>query len=252
VATTADRIVLPHDHYADVATPAARSLSRPLAILLAALVAAIAAIATIVVAAELPGGSNTPADGILAATNPPNVQVSALPGVDLRPVTLLPGLSASSGPFPNVDSSISYRGREVGVRLEGRPAGLSVVDHPKLVAGGWVRPGAVVLEQKLAKTSGLRVGDHVRVTTSKGPLTLSVAGIAATAASERYPSESRGLAYVLPETLSRIVPNQATYGSTLLLRLSDAGDTGMVVKSIRARYPGAQVVVHDFKGVRGR
>src|SRR2546428_321222 len=128
---TANRIVLPRDHYADIAPRSARSLSRRLAIVLAALVAAVA---TIAVTAELRGGSQTPADEILAATNPPDVQVSALPGVDLRPVTRLPGLRASSGPFPDVDSSISYRGREVGVRLEGRPASSSVVDHPQLVS----------------------------------------------------------------------------------------------------------------------
>jgi hypothetical protein len=246
---TANRIALPHDHYADIAPRSPRSLSRPLAIVLAALVAAVA---TIAVAAELRGGPHTAADEILAATNPPDVQVSALPGVDLRPITRLPGLDASSGPFPDVDSSISYRGREVGIRLEGRPASSSVVDHPQLVSGEWLRPGAVVLERKLAKTLALRVGEQVRVTTSQGALPLAVAGIAATAASERYPSESRGLAYVLPETLSSIVPNKSTYGSTLLLRLSNTGDTGKMVKSIGARYPGAQVVVHDFKGLRGR
>jgi hypothetical protein len=85
------------------------------------------------------------------------------------------------------------------------------------------------------------------VNTSKGTLPLVIAGTAATTATGRYPGSSQGLAYVLPETLTKIVPNKATYGSTLMLRLSGSSDSAALVESIADRYPGAQVAVVDFR-----
>jgi hypothetical protein len=219
--------------------------------LLVLVAVALAGAAGVVLAADLRGSHKTATQRLLDATNGPDIQLSALPGVDLRLLTDLPGLSASSGPFPDLDTSLHYRGRDVGIRLEGRPESSTLVDHPLLSAGRWVRPGTIVLEQRLAKRLHVVPGDRVRITKATGTLPLIVSGTAATIARERYPSFSHGLGYVLPETLAKVVPNKATYGSTLLMRLSpEASDA--LVEQIKTRFPSPQVVVRDFTGLRPR
>jgi putative ABC transport system permease protein len=245
---TTNRIALPQGRYAPPAPSGVRRASRKLLFTVAILITGAAAVA---LAAALGGGAGSVGQPLAQATNGPDVQVSALPGVDLRPLEGLPALSASSGPFASIDASVAHGGREVGIHLEARSRAAAVVDHPLVVVGGWVRPGAVVLERGLAGRLGLHPGDSVRIAAASGSVRLAVAGIAATTARERYPTASRGLAYVLPETLARVVPNQAAYGSTLLLRLSDRAAAGRIVERIEARYPGRQVSVTDF-GARAR
>lgn len=240
------RIALPRPGYTPAAVGAWR-IGRGLLILLAV---AVASAASVALAAELRGSQKTATQQLLDATDGPDIQLSALPGVDLRQLTDLPGLSASSGPFPDLDTSLLYRGREVGIRLEGRPESSSVVDHPLLSSGRWVRPGGIVLEQHLAKRLHVVPGGRVQITKARGTLPLVVSGTAATIARERYPSFSHGLAYVLPETLGKVIPNKATYGSTLLMRLSpEASDA--LVERIKTRFPSHQVVVR-FTGLRPR
>jgi hypothetical protein len=181
------------------------------------------------------------------ATNGPHVRVSALPGVDLQPLMSLPGLAEASGPFPGVQTSLRHHGRESGVWLEGRAATSSVVDHPLIVSGKWLRPGAVVLDRSLASAIGAGVGDRV---TADG-VSLRVAGITKTAASGRDRNRSEGLGYVLPGTLARIVPDSHTFGSTVMLRISDPDRSGSFVRAIESTYPGAQVVVDDWRRLRG-
>jgi hypothetical protein len=244
---TTNRIALPHGGWADSAASSVGRARRRLLFLVAVLVGSAAAIA---LAAGLRGDTPSLGQPLAEATNGPDIQVSALPGVDLRPLRGLPALSASSGPFASVDVSIAHAGREVGIRLEARPRGASVVDHPLVVAGGWVRPGGIVVEQRLARTMGLRPGDRIEVRGAGGDIPLVVAGVAATTDRERYPTASRGLAYALPETLALVAPSDATHGMTLMLKLSDRAAGEQVVERIEARYPGRQVSVADF--TRGR
>jgi hypothetical protein len=244
-----NRIALPHGPYAGVLRARTWHNWRALAVLLTA-VATTAS--TVVVAAGMGDGAGTTAQRVLAATAGPDLVVSALPGVDLRPLMSSPGVSASSGPFPVADTSIRHRGKEAGVWLEGRPRASSLVDRPLLVAGSWLRPGTIVLEQKLATRLGLRPGDRIQVTTVTGRRALLVSGIAATVASRRHPSSSDGLAYVLPKTLATVVPERAPHGSALLMRVSDNRRSEALVAQIKARYPGAQVTVDDFSALRGK
>jgi hypothetical protein len=177
------------------------------------------------------------------ATNGPHVRVSALPGVDLHPLMSLPGLAEASGPFPGVQTSLRHHGREAGVWLEGRAETSSVVDHPLIVSGKWLRPGAVVLDQTLANAIGAGVGDRV---TADGA-SLRVAGISKTAASGRDRNRSEGLGYVLPGTLAGVVRDSHTFSSTVMLRISDPDRTGTFVRAIESTYPAAQVVVGDWR-----
>jgi putative ABC transport system permease protein len=180
---------------------------------------------------------------IFDRTAGPHVAVSALPGVELGPLTQLPGLSAASGPFKGLDTSIAYRGREAGIHLEGRPSGLSAVDRPLLVAGAWARGRGVVVERGFAQRMGLRPGDRVRVRTTAGSASLTVAGVAVTTAPRRNRLSPAAVGYVRPALLPSIVPNRRTYGSTVMLRLADPKRTGEFARWIESRYPGAQVSV---------
>ena len=218
-----------------------RRLKTQLVLLLAA--AAIVATGLVVVGGR--DGSST-WQHTFDATNGPHVVVSGLPGTDLRPLTRLPGLSESSGPFPGLQASLRHDGREAGVWLEGRSRATSIVDHPLIVSGTWVRPGGVVLDQSLANQLGARAGDRLAV----GDTSVRVAGIAQTSASGRYGSPREGLAYALPATLRKVVPDATTFGSTLMLRLSDADRSGDYAAWIEARYPSAQVTVGDWKSLR--
>ena len=205
----------------------------------------------LVVAATAGGGSSPAGPGLFEATGGPHVQVSALPGADLGPLTRLPGLSAASGPFPGVTTSMRNRGTEAEVWLEARTGRAGAVDHPLQQSGRWLEPGAVVLERSLAQRLGLRPGERVGVTTASGPRSLRVAGVISTSADHRYRGDARGAAagagssvgFVLPRTLRAVAPNARTWSSTLMLRLADPAKTATYVDWIRDRYPGAQVAV---------
>ena len=56
---------------------------------------------------------------LLGATDAPHMQLSVLPGVDPRALAALPGVRASSGPFPGVGTSLRHEGAATGVWLEG-------------------------------------------------------------------------------------------------------------------------------------
>jgi hypothetical protein len=174
-------------------------------------------------------GSGTACVGLSHLTHGPDLRVTAVPGVDLRPVLGLSGLSAASGPYPGVTSSLGHGDTEVSTWIEGRPAVHSAVDQPVLVRGSWARRGGMVVEQGLARRLDLRTGQRVRVATTRGPLALRVTGVAATSSVSRA-AGTPGLAYVLPRDLRRVAPTPV-HGSTVL----------------QHRYPAPQAVVaHSF------
>lgn len=190
--------------------------------------------------------SSTTCESLAHATQGPDLRVTALPGVDLRPVLGLSGLSAASGPYPGVASSMQRGGTEISTWIEGRPARGAAVDRPFLVSGSWTRRGGVVVEQGLARRLGLRTGRRVRVATTGGTLGLRVSGIAATSSVTRARGIS-GLAYVLPRDLRRVAPAPVR-GSTVLLRMGGRDSAGYAAWLAR-RYPGPQAVIaRSFSG----
>jgi hypothetical protein len=214
-----------------IARPAfRRSLLAALALAAAGVAAATLLIAPVSSTACLP---------LAHATQGPDLRVTAVPGVDLRPILALSGLSAASGPYPGVASSIESGGTEVSTWIEGRPARGAAVDRPFLVSGSWARPGGVVVEQGLARRLGLRVGQRARVATTEGMRSLRVTGIAATTSVART-AGTRGLAYVLPRDLRTVAPAPVR-GSTVLLRTG--GDSGVLAGWLAQRYPGPQAVI---------
>jgi hypothetical protein len=184
--------------------------------------------------------SSTTCESLVTATQGPDLRVTALPGVDLRPVLGLSGLSAASGPYSGVASSMQRGGTEISTWIEGRPAHHSAVDRPFIVSGSWTRRGGVVVEQGLARRLGVRTGGRVRVATAGGTIGLRVGGIAATSSVRRARGIS-GLAYVLPRDLRRIAPAPVR-GSSVLLRTA-GHDSAPYAAWLARRYPGPQAAI---------
>ncbi len=209
-------------------TPHAASHRR----LLALVVAVAGATAAAVAITSAVGGTScaTAAD----ATDAPEIRITALAGVDLAPVARLPGVAASSGPYPAVATSLSRGGHERSVRLEARPA---------LGSAGSPRRGSLVVERGLALALALAPGRSVTVTTTAGPRQMRVATIAATSGAGR-------VAYVVPADLERVAPNARVHESTLLLRLEDPERSGRLAAWVSRAYPGPQVRIARVSGAR--
>ncbi len=175
------------------------------------LLAITAATATLTLGLALHGVTSHPYQQTRAATNGPDV-VAQLGGPGAGPhgpgqsneppvagqVKALvhgSGVTGHSGPYPVTGAVVRVRGLTAGAEVEGRDRAPASVDQPKLTAGGWVRPGGVVLERTFADALGVSVGD--RVTLNGRPF--RVAGIAVTAASPPYPNLcSNGCFFALP------------------------------------------------------
>ena len=168
---------------------------RPVEAIMAFLVIAAAA-TTLTAALALSGATNKPYQQTRQATAGPDVVAvypAQLPTTLSGPaptlaspdsLTTSPGVIAHSGPYPTVNSSLSYRGHSVDVIAEGRDQTPVSVDQPKVTQGGWIRPGAVVIERGFADALGVHLGDNVDI----GGQSFPVAGIAVTAAIPAYPS----------------------------------------------------------------
>lgn len=184
--------------------------------------------------------SSTACVPLANVTHGPDLRVTAVPGVDLRPVLGLSGVSAASGPYPGVATSMESGGTEVSTWIEGRPPHGSAVDRPFLVSGSWTRPGGVVVEEQLARRLHLRVGQRARVATTEGTRRMRVAGIAATSSVTRT-AGTRGLAYVVPRDLRSVAPTPV-HGATVLLQ-TGGRDAGVLAGWLAQRYPGPQAVI---------
>jgi putative ABC transport system permease protein len=209
---------------------AARDLRRrPAEALMVFLV--IAAAATILtVAFALSGVTNKPYQQTRLATagpdviaieggGPPSAQPvsSAQRAASVASLTKAPGVTAHSGPYPTAYSAVRFRGHTVDVVAEGRDQAPAPVDQPKVTQGGWIRPGAVVIERGFADALGVHVGDNVRI----GGRSFRVAGIAVTAAIPPYPSSLCHIACPFPTAVGSFgVPNM---GLVWLARSAVAG-----------------------------
>ncbi len=209
---------------------AARDLRRrPVEALMVFLVIAVAA-TTLTVALALSGVTNKPYQQTRLATAGPDVIAiegggpgsaqpvsSAQLAAAVARLTTAPGVIAHSGPYPTAYSAVRFRGHTVDVAAEGRDQALAPVDQPKVTQGGWIRPGAAVIERGFADALGVHVGDSVLV----GGRSFRVAGIAVTAAIPPYPSSLCHVACPFPAAVGSFgVPNM---GLVWLTRSAVAG-----------------------------
>jgi putative ABC transport system permease protein len=183
-----------------VARLAARDLRRHKAQAVLLLLAITAAATTLTLGLALNGVTNHPYQQTRAATNGPDLvaQYGVAAGNNAGPaaaspaqiqaettaLTHLSGVAEYSGPFPVATALLRARGLTVQVIAEGREQATSLVDHPVLTAGSWVRPGGVVLERTFAAALGVGVGGRVTLDGQQ----YTVAGIAVTASTAPYPN----------------------------------------------------------------
>jgi ABC-type lipoprotein release transport system permease subunit len=194
-----------------------------------------AAATTLTVALALSGVTNQPYQQTRLATAGPDVIAveggvsgpgpaqpvsSAQLAATVASLTTAPGVTAHSGPYPTAYSVIRFRGQTVDVVAEGRDRAPAPVDQPEVTQGGWIRPGAVVIERGFADALGVHVGDNVRL----GGRSFRVAGIAVTAAVPPYPSSLCHIVCPFPVTMGSFgVPNM---GLVWLTRSAVAGLAG--------------------------
>jgi ABC-type lipoprotein release transport system permease subunit len=232
---------------------AVRDIRRHKAQAVLLLLAITAATTTLALGLALNGVTNRPYQQTRAATNGPDlvadygVDLTGASGpaaastaqiqADATALTRLGGVAEYSGPYPVASAILRTGNLTVPVQAEGRGQRPASVDQPKLTAGGWVRPGAVVLERTFATALKAGVGD--RITLDGRPFT--VAGIAVTAAAAPYPNcqdtnclftmkTSRslstlntGLAWVTEADARALASPQAPLSYVLNLKLTDPG-----------------------------
>ena len=167
------------------------------------LVAITAGASTLSVALALHGVVSQPYAATRAATAGPDVvaamqmQRTGGPPAQLTALKHAPGVTGSSGPFLLAfPTALEAGGNSDPVIAEGRDTTMAGVDQPKVVAGGWVRPGGVVVERSLADLLDLKVGEWVQLGASNdygsggGQIAMQrfqVTGIAVTAAIQPSP-----------------------------------------------------------------
>ena len=240
---------------------AARDLRRrPVEALMVLLVIAAAA-TTLTVALALSGVTSQPYQQTRLATAGPDVIAvegggpgpaqpvsSAQLAAAVASLTKAPGVTAHSGPYPTAYSAVRFGGHTVDVVAEGRDQAPARVDQPKVTQGGWIRPGAVVIERGFADALGVRVGDNVRI----GGRSFRVAGVAVTAAVPPYPSSlchiacpfpaavgssgvpDMGLVWLTRSAVTGVAGSGAPLAYLLNLKLADPAQAAAFV----AQHPG--------------
>jgi putative ABC transport system permease protein len=230
-----------------VARLVARDLRhRPVQALLL-LLAITAGASTLTVALALHGVASQPYAATRAATAGPDVvaaiqmQRNGGPPSQLTALEHAPGVTGSSGPFLLAfPTALEADGHSDPVMAEGRGTTTAAVDQPKVVAGGWVRTGGVVVERSLADLLGLKVGQWVSLGANGdygsggGPGSVQrfkVTGIAVTAALQPsslsdylHPSgfAEPGLVWVTRPAAARFASAEGgPFGYSLNLRLAD-------------------------------
>jgi ABC-type lipoprotein release transport system permease subunit len=157
------------------------------------LLAITAAATSLTLGLVLHGVTSGPYERTRAATAGPDIVAGVSPGQNpnqpASPANLLAlaksrGVTASSGPFPDLGVTVSANGYAVAAMAEGRDQDPSAVDRPLLTAGTWIRPGSVVLERGFAAALGVQPGQSITLNGRSYP----VSGIAVSAAFPSYPA----------------------------------------------------------------
>lgn len=204
------------------------------------LVAIAAGATTLTLGLVLRGATDDPYARTRAATNGPDVVATLLPGrarsvapAGLAQFTALehaPGVAAGSGPFPVLWALLHWKNATDGAEVEGRgtgpdgsagSSGSAAVDRPKLLEGGWVRPGGVVVEGGFADALGVHVGDRLNL----GGRDLQVVGVAVTAAVPDYPQVC---AFTCVLTIGRYNPGLIWATTDDAARIADAATSSRV------------------------
>ncbi|GAB3576348.1 hypothetical protein GCM10027445_40290 [Amycolatopsis endophytica] len=149
---------------------------------------------------------------------------------ELEALAHSPDVSVRSGPYPIRYASVTVRGQQARVVVEGRDAAPAALDRPLVTSGTWLSDGAVVVERGFAEALGVRAGDRITVAGREFP----VSGIAVTAAHSAFPgaqgtgphggpSDYSGLVWLTQTDTRALSAPQSAPAYTMHLRLADPG-----------------------------
>ncbi|MEU4407108.1 FtsX-like permease family protein [Streptosporangium sp. NPDC023963] len=153
------------------------------------LLAIMAATTTLTLGLVLRDAAGDPYQSTREATGGPDVVASAgkAEGLSaLRELAGAPGVIDHSEPYPVTPARLQASGRTSDAQAVGRDAAPASIDQPKVIQGGWVGDGGVVVEAAFAGALGVRVGDPVTL----NGRSFEVVGVAVTAAMPPYPGAS--------------------------------------------------------------
>ncbi|HEX6524169.1 MAG TPA: FtsX-like permease family protein [Streptosporangiaceae bacterium] len=149
-----------------------------------ALLAIGAATAVLTLGLILHGVTANPYQATKAATKGPDLVAQFPDRPNAAALASIPGVTARSGPFPVASAvTLTVRGFRGSAVVEGRTTAAVQVDQPRVTAGGWVRPGGVVLERAFAGALGAGAGDRITLNSRS----FTVVGTAVSAAKPPYP-----------------------------------------------------------------
>ena len=180
--------------------------------------------ATLALGLALHHVSQSPFARTRAATEGPDVvaQNGPAPGSSrpspnqFAPLIHAPAVAATAGPFPVAFTRLTAPGINVPIDAEGRDHAPAAVDRPLLTAGHWVSSGGAVIEQGLADSLGVHVGDTI----SLGGRKFRVVGIALTTARAFYPASSPGLVWLTRSDAEALATTSEPLGYTLDIKLA--------------------------------
>jgi putative ABC transport system permease protein len=165
-------------------------------------------------------------------------------------------VAATAGPFPVAYTRLTAPKINVPVDAEGRETRAAAVDQPLLTAGHWVSSGGAVIEQGLAESLGLHVGDRISI----GGHTFHLVGIALTTARPFYPARSPGLSWLTRADAQSLATASEPLGYVLDIKLAadaplhalDAAGQEFGNTTVKANVPSTvepwqDVRTHDYR-----
>ncbi|MGW7685809.1 FtsX-like permease family protein [Kribbella sp. NPDC054772] len=192
-----------------------------------------AAVATLALGLSLYGASDSLYRQTRAATGGPDVVALSPdtgPDVAVAMNSLIddPDVVGHNGPYQVVYGDLTARGESSGVVVHGASRTPGAINHPLVISGEWIRPGAAVLERGLATALGVGAGDRVTISGRSYP----VVGIAVTAATSSYPwaagigpfggpSDATGLVWMTTSDARILAGRDLPVTTALDLRLRD-------------------------------
>jgi putative ABC transport system permease protein len=165
------------------------------------LIAMSLATTTLTMALSVQDGAQAPWDRTFTQTDGAQILANSEHPDLLGALTHAPGVVGSIGPFLLYHKAAYVHGYQVRLTLVGRDTLDTPIDHPLVTAGAGDLSGTgIVLEQSVADTLHAQVGDPIQV----GGTTLTLRGIALSAAQPPFPSFGPGLAWVSRATATLV------------------------------------------------
>lgn len=181
------------------------------------LIAISIATTTLTMALSVQNGAQAPWNRTFTQTKGAQILANSEHPDLLNRLTRAPGVTGSIGPFPLYHKAAQIHGYLVRLTLVGRDTLNTPIDRPTVTAGTADLSGsAIVLEQSVADAIHAQIGDAVRI----GDTTLTLRGIALSAAQPPFPGFGPGLSWVSTTTAAQLGAGETPDAYQVELRLT--------------------------------